>query len=98
MGGHKDIRRHTRTLKEDKATTWWGEGKDTVGLEQWRGGGAFVQGGSQELLSRCLSISGWIWGIQKVMRNSRVVSGGILGCIWGYLMGVGEVPSHSGVY
>lgn len=28
MGGHKDIRRYTRTLREDKATMWWGEGKD----------------------------------------------------------------------
>lgn len=72
MGGHKDIRRHRRTLQEDKATMWWGKGKDMVGPEQCGGGRPLSRGGprgfqgvfrgSQGLLSRCLCFSGWIWG------------------------------------
>lgn len=68
----RTIRRHRRTLQEDKATMWWGKGKDMVGPEQCGGGRPLsrdgprgFQGvfrGSQGLLSRCLCFSGWIWG------------------------------------
>lgn len=86
MGGHKDIRRHTRTLREDKAMcwgkarTWWG----------WNsvGGGPLCRGGPRGLqgvfrgapgwiwvvpgvLNGCLHISGWIWGIRRVVRDLR---------------------------
>lgn len=57
MGGRKDIRTNTRTLREDKATTCWGEGKDMMGLEQWRGE-ALCRGGPR--------------GFQGVFRRPRV--------------------------
>lgn len=96
MGGHKDIRRHTRTLREDKAMcwgkarTWWG----------WNSveGGPLCRGGPRGLQGVFRGAPGWIWVVpgasQQVFAYLRVDLGdpkggeGPQGGSWGGFGGI----------